>query len=246
MAHALVGRSRLLLVVSLAVFAGVATSAPGGPDPLAARQERDIARQEARALKSCPGAAAFAVHQRIERRSAGKPSIESQASRPALRDALVELAVKDQALRHATRADERGPSHAFRSASQVLSHKAVLLLADRFPTLAEVGRDGVDAAWLLVQHAGVDAPDFQHRMLAQIEATPQAFGFRNGEPALLADKVLVARGAPQRYGTQFELRSGRYAPLPIEAPANVDARRAAVGLMPLADYDCFLNVFLGR
>jgi hypothetical protein len=53
-----------------------------------------------------------------------------------------------------------------------------------------------------------------------------------GELAYLTDRVRVARGEPQLYGTQF----GRCGPHPIEDPDALDERRGAVGLEPFADY----------
>lgn len=58
--------------------------------------------------------------------------------------------------------------------------------------------------------------------------------------ALLLDRVLVGEGKPQVYGTQtkrIEEWKGREPALePIEDEANVDQRRAEVGLTPLAEY----------
>ena len=54
--------------------------------------------------------------------------------------------------------------------------------------------------------------------------------------AYLTDRVLVAEGQPQRYGTQFYTDKGELKPRPIEDEANVDARRKEVGLPPLAEY----------
>ena len=65
--------------------------------------------------------------------------------------------------------------------------------------------------------------------------------FRRGEAdgqsvALLTDRVAVRRGQPQVYGTQADILGGRVTIKPIADSASVDARRAAVGLMPLAQY----------
>jgi hypothetical protein len=56
--------------------------------------------------------------------------------------------------------------------------------------------------------------------------------------AYLKDRVLVNQGKKQLYGTQLKLNSKThlYEPLPMESPANVDARRKAVGLSVLSDY----------
>lgn len=50
--------------------------------------------------------------------------------------------------------------------------------------------------------------------------------------AFLLDDIRVAEGKPQVYGTRSKQGSGPY---PIEDEANVDKRRAEVGLEPLAD-----------
>jgi hypothetical protein len=54
--------------------------------------------------------------------------------------------------------------------------------------------------------------------------------------ALLTDRVAAARGKPQVYGTQADIRDGRVRLKPIADSAGVDARRAAVGLPPLREY----------
>ncbi len=50
--------------------------------------------------------------------------------------------------------------------------------------------------------------------------------------AYLSDRVAVAEGRPQKYGTQFQGPK----PMPIEDEARVDERRAALGLESMADY----------
>jgi hypothetical protein len=98
-----------------------------------------------------------------------------------------------------------------------------------------VGQDGADAAFLLVQHADADTA-FQARvlpLLAQAYRTGQATG---QQFALLTDRLAVARGTPQVYGTQVALVSGRAVLKPILDSAGIDARRASVGLPPLRVY----------
>ena len=54
--------------------------------------------------------------------------------------------------------------------------------------------------------------------------------------ALLEDRILMLEGKPQQYGTQLEWDdNGVLSPLPIADPADVDVRRGAVGLDPLAE-----------
>jgi hypothetical protein len=54
--------------------------------------------------------------------------------------------------------------------------------------------------------------------------------------AYLTDRVLVADGKKQRYGTQFHRVDGKLVPQPIEDEAAVDDRRKAVGMGTLAEY----------
>ena len=54
--------------------------------------------------------------------------------------------------------------------------------------------------------------------------------------AYLTDRVLLAEGGQQLYGTQFLMAGGRWQLRPLADPDRVDDRRRQVGLEPLADY----------
>ena len=54
--------------------------------------------------------------------------------------------------------------------------------------------------------------------------------------AYLTDRVLVHEGKAQVYGTQAEGQGSDVKLMPITDEANVDKRRALVGLGPLAEY----------
>ena len=103
-----------------------------------------------------------------------------------------------------------------------------------WPTFSLVGKDGAKAAWILVQHAD-HAPRFQRKCLDLMSRAPrdQIFG---DDLAYLTDRVLLAEGKKQVYGTQFTLVDGKCRPRPLEDEANVDRRRKDVGLPPLAEY----------
>ena len=55
------------------------------------------------------------------------------------------------------------------------------------------------------------------------------------ELAYLTDRVLLAEGQPQEYGTQMEGREEGWAPRRLRDTENVDERRAAMSLGPLSD-----------
>jgi hypothetical protein len=101
-----------------------------------------------------------------------------------------------------------------------------------WPGHSLVGEHAAHAAWLLAQHADLD-PAFQRRCLTLLR---EAVALGEGAPADLAhltDRVLLASGEPQLYGTQVGVHDGHYAPTRLHDPESVDARRAAMGLDPL-------------
>jgi hypothetical protein len=104
-----------------------------------------------------------------------------------------------------------------------------------WPGQSMVGFDGSDAAWLLAQHADPDRA-FQKQVLKLLEDAVMRKDARPAHLAYLTDRVLAGDGKKQLYGTQFTMRDGKLEPEPIEDEANVDKRRAEVGLPPLAEY----------
>ena len=104
------------------------------------------------------------------------------------------------------------------------------------PTPERVGEDAAGDFWVLVQHDDRH-PDFQASVLKAIQALPEGT-FDSREEALLVDRVRINTGRLQVYGSQtdYDMETGRAFPKPLEDPAEVDARRAAVGLDPLWVY----------
>ena len=103
-----------------------------------------------------------------------------------------------------------------------------------WPGQSMVGEAGAHAAWLLAQHADQD-PAFQRRCL---ELLTQAVASGEAAPAALAyltDRVLLAEGKAQEYGTQFIGRESGWTPRRLRDPEHVDERRAAMSLGTLAE-----------
>lgn len=179
-----------------------------------------------------------------------KPPAVTKPTDPALRKQLLAMVKVDQDVRHAWMKAGIQNSHnpviprmlAVDAAN--LKQLKPIIAAQGFPTPAMVGNDGVEAAFLLVQHADSD-PAFQARVLPKLAAL-QKKGMVSGENfAMLTDRVLRAQHKPQRYGTQFATdhdHPGTVAVQPMEDPMHIDARRASVGMMPLDDYACVLSV----
>jgi hypothetical protein len=104
-----------------------------------------------------------------------------------------------------------------------------------WPTTVQVGRDAVQAAFLIVQHAVHDTA-FMRAMLPSIQQAYRRGDLDGGSVALLTDRLEVHAGRPQLYGTQLSLRNGRWVLDPIADSAGVDERRHRMGLPPLAEY----------
>jgi hypothetical protein len=104
-----------------------------------------------------------------------------------------------------------------------------------WPGKTLVGEDGANAAWLLVQHADLDRP-FQKRCLTLLTVAVKKGEATAQEQAYLTDRLLVAEGKKQKYGTQFRTVGGKTEPNPIEDEANVDKRRKELGLPSMAEY----------
>lgn len=94
------------------------------------------------------------------------------------------------------------------------------------------GADGAAAAWLVVQHA-ISRPALMRRVRDLARDTALLLP---AQWAMLDDSIAVFEGRGQLYGTQFDWDAdGVVNPLPLTDAESVDARRAAVGLPPLAE-----------
>jgi hypothetical protein len=115
-----------------------------------------------------------------------------------------------------------------------------LVDAHGWPGKSLAGGDGANAAWLFAQHADRH-PELQRKFLDLLGAAVAAGEASAANLAYMEDRVRVAEGRPQLYGTQFTGVVVRYEPFPIEDEEHVDERRASVGLGPLADYAAQVN-----
>jgi len=103
---------------------------------------------------------------------------------------------------------------------------------EAWPGRRLVGDDGERAAWLLVQLADTD---LQRRALAHLEAAVDCGDAHPSHYACLVDRVRMAEGRPQVFGSQFvSAGDDAVAPWPIENPVGLDERRRVFGLEPLA------------
>jgi hypothetical protein len=174
---------------------------------------------------------------------------DKSVANPALRRELLERFEQDQAIRNEF--IEKGVEHPDPS---VIERMRVIGDADEermkaiihqygWPGPTLVGRDGAQAAFMLVQHAGLA---LQKEALPLVEKAYKKKELPGESYALLLDRVLVREGKPQMYGTQtrpFEEWKGEEPVMePIEDEGNVDKRRAKLGMVPLHDYQKILTM----
>jgi heme-degrading monooxygenase HmoA len=102
-----------------------------------------------------------------------------------------------------------------------------------WPGKSLVGSKAQGAAWTVIQHADLAT---QKKYIDLMKRAADSGDLDRGLLALTIDRIRVGEGKPQVYGTQFHDVNGEQVPYAIEDAANVDARRAKVGLNPLAEY----------
>lgn len=189
--------------------------------------------------KACPGVEKW---DSMQNKDSGGMENSITPTKLELRQSILVLALKDQAARERFSSDSADINAMIKVLSEVdasnLKAIQTIVRNSGVPSLAEVGKDGMEAFWLIVQHAGGD-PAFQEEMLTALSA-PNS-GIDRSELAMLMDQVRVARGLPQIYGTQFRQVDGKFVPYEIADASRVDALRATHDLMPLSDYVCVLK-----
>ena len=103
----------------------------------------------------------------------------------------------------------------------------LLLPADGWFRNSREGRMVTHGAWLIAQHSPDNA--FRAQVLAAMRSRVGNGDVDAMDFALISDRVARNRGEPQIYGSQARCVDGFTAIQPMIDPANVDARRAAIG-----------------
>lgn len=174
-----------------------------------------------------------------------RPAPPPPASAPAparlagLADSLVILLAEDQAGRDQLPAAFAAGDTLLvkRMMSADLARTAWLrgvVRAHGWPGRSVVGDSAAGAAWLILQHSPDTA--FQREMLPLVERAAARGDVERADVALLTDRVRVQSGMRQLYGSQFDVVDGRLVPNPTEDLPGLAARRASVGLPPIAEY----------
>jgi hypothetical protein len=195
-------------------------------------------------VEQCPGAASWRrSHPTLAEAPQSERSDNSAISDTGLFNDLKRRVQSDQAARRKWLADPKSKDLS-RSVDAIdtsnLAWLRKLIAEKSFPTAAQVGNEGVHLAWVLLQHADQD-PKLQSELLPVLEQRFSAGELPANDLARITDRVLVAGGKPQRYGTQFDWFSGDFKLPEPSRLAQIDAERSRVGLMPLADYVCTIR-----
>jgi len=147
-------------------------------------------------------------------------------SEPALRDRISRLIKDDQAVREKEGFDLEKMAEADRRTAGPL--RAIF---DRYgvPTFDMVGLQAAKDFLVMVQH---QPAEFRRAVLPKLKANVEAGQAEPGVYAMVYDRTQRDLGRNQLYGEQFECTTGKaLTEAPIDDEANVNARRAAMGLM---------------
>lgn len=149
---------------------------------------------------------------------------------------LAAMRVADQSLRALFLADQELPrrqANALQAVDRANTRQMKALLQRcGWPIVSRYGQEASADAWLLVQHADHDRR-FQRFALSKLQRAVQAGEARGGDLAYLADRIAVAEGKVQPYGTQFKgIENCRLVLAAIDSRDQVNARRKAIPGMP--------------
>ena len=116
-----------------------------------------------------------------------------------------------------------------------LNQILVLKILDQYGWLGPdiVGDKGASALFLVIQHADLRT---QEKYLPMMKEAVKNGAARTADLALLIDRVEMRNGRPQVYGSQVTTENGANVFFKIMDEANVNKRRAEMGLEPLELY----------
>ena len=167
-------------------------------------------------------------------------SIASAQSQPALRDELIAMRERDQAARSNCMngtADDQAKCFV-KTLEEVdkpnTKRLNEIFATHGFPTTALVGRDGVQAFVLILQHSG----DIELKKKSEkgMKRAYEAKIISVIDYTNFVDRLLTDQGKLQIYGSGFETKDGKFVMRPVVDPKNLDKRRKKIGLPPIAEY----------
>jgi hypothetical protein len=156
----------------------------------------------------------------------------AKLNRPLMKE-LEEIHDEDQ------RARKNGYSNETKNVDAINLTKITAII-DKYGWLGKdiVGEKGNSALFLVIQHSNVETLE---KYLPLVREAVKNGNAQGTQLALMEDRALMWRGKKQIYGSQVrgitrENGDSNWYVHPIENPREVDQRRAAIGLPPIAEY----------
>ena len=156
----------------------------------------------------------------------------------ALRDELLRMDARDQAVRAELAADGslwKGYAPRMEKVHRENAARLRDIIAKfGWPGQSLVGPEGATAAWRIAQHS-IGEPDFMRWCLKLLGEASQRGDAPRWQFAMMDDRIRTFEGLPQRYGSQLRDTVNGLAPYPLEDPARVEEWRQEVGLPRLGE-----------
>ena len=181
----------------------------------------------------------------VEKVKSNLAEYEKDFDKP-LQQKLEEIYVKDQMLRQLIPAVEEKFGRESKemayywtliSQQDSLNEVAVVEIIEKrgWPGKSLVGGKANITVWLVIQHAPLE---LQEKYLPLLRKSVLKGESEGSHLAMLEDRILMRNGQKQKYGSQIKSdpETGEYFLHPIEDPANINKRRAEVGLGPIEEY----------
>lgn len=110
-----------------------------------------------------------------------------------------------------------------------------------FPNAESVGKDGVEAFMLILQHA----PDenLRRRLAKPVKRAFKRKEITPNEFSNYIDRLLVYQNKPQIYGSNFEIKDNKLVMSKTKDLKNLNKRRHKIGLPSIEEYAEMLNEF---
>jgi hypothetical protein len=173
-----------------------------------------------------------------------QPDSLSQAKRNAIIQELDSILIIDQKYRqisHNVRLKFGNESDTIKKLWKVISYNDSLNLKKVTEILDHYGWIGPDAIgyecnsaiFLVIQHSNKSTMEKYLPMMKEAVKKGNAYA---DQLALLVDRTEMLNDRPQIYGSQIQLKEGKYVLYKIIDIKNVNTRRAEVGLGPLEEY----------
>lgn len=99
----------------------------------------------------------------------------------------------------------------------------------------EIGMQGVQALFLVIQHADLNTQNKYYPLIKQAEKDGKLL---SSNVAILEDRIAVREGRPQQYGSQgyYDAEKKKTFIYPLKDLENLDQLRVSMGLNPMKEY----------